>query len=212
MTDDRAQGRPTVWLPAEKLILASASPTRRTLLESASIPVEVVTADIDERGLEAEHPELDPPQLAVHLAEAKASSVSQRHRPRIVVGADQVLELDGTVLHKPGGIDDATRHLRSLSGRTHVLHSAVAIARDGRIVDSFHDSALMSVRHLDEEAISAYLELTSDHGIVSSVGAYQIERFGIHLFSEIEGDQSTILGLPLIPLLQRLRTMGFLSF
>lgn len=201
---------PSPWLPAEPLLLASASATRRDLLASAGLPVETAPARIDERALEAESAGLTPPELARRLALAKAEEVAARHPGRVVIGADQVLACDGRVFHKPADLDGARTHLAEFQGRTHTLHSAVAILRDGGRED-FVETARMTMRPLDGAAIDAYLRLAGK-AVTTSVGAYQLEGLGIHLFERIEGDHATILGLPLTPLLARLRGMGLLAF
>lgn len=205
-------GSPDLWRPATALVLASGSITRRLLLESAGLSPVCDPADIDERSLEAASPAGAPPDLALRLAEAKASTVAQRWLNSVVIGADQVLALDSEVFHKPAGSDEAAAHLARLAGRTHHLHSAVAIAEGGRIVDRFVETARLTMRALNAEAIAAYVALAGPARVTSSVGAYQIEGLGIHLFSRIEGDHSTILGLPLLPLLSRLRQRGWLRF
>lgn len=198
------------WRPSEPLILASGSRTRRDLLASAGLPVEAVPAAIDERAVETEAGDLSPTALALHLARAKAREVAARHPGRVVVGADQVLECDGAVLHKPADLSAAAGHLARLQGRTHALHSAVALVR-GAKEDGFVETARLTMRPLDAAGIEAYLGLAGA-AVTTSVGAYQLEALGIHLFARIEGDHSTILGLPLLPLLARLRAMGLLTF
>ena len=190
---------PSPWLPAEPLLLASASATRRDLLASAGLPVETAPARIDERALEAESAGLTPPE-----------EVAARHPGRVVIGADQVLACDGRVFHKPADLAGARTHLAGLQGRTHALHAAVAVLRDGARED-FVETARMTMRPLDGAAIDAYLRLAGK-AVTTSVGAYQLEGLGIHLFERIEGDHATILGLPLTPLLARLRGMGLLAF
>ena len=199
-----------LWLAPAPLLLASASATRRDLLTGAGLPVETAPARIDERALEAEGGELVPADLARRLARAKAEEVAARHPGRIVIGADQVLECEGRIFHKPADLKAAHAHLARLQGRTHQLHSAVAILRDGRAED-FVETARLTMRPLDAEAIDAYLRLAGV-AVTTSVGAYQLEGLGIHLFERVEGDHSTILGLPLTPLLGRLRGLGLLAF
>lgn len=199
-----------LWLAPAPLLLASASATRRDLLTGAGLPVETAPARIDERALEAEGGEIVPVDLARRLARAKAEEVAARHPGRIVIGADQVLEYEGRIFHKPADLAAAHNHLARLQGRTHQLHSAVAILRDGRAED-FVETARLTMRPLDAEAIDAYLRLAGV-AVTTSVGAYQLEGLGIHLFERVEGDHSTILGLPLTPLLARLRGMGLLAF
>ncbi|SEH67273.1 septum formation protein [Methylobacterium sp. 275MFSha3.1] len=198
------------WTGPDPLLLASTSPTRRLLLESAALPVETAAPDVNERALEAASAGLSPPDLALHLARAKAESVAARHPGRIVLGADQVLDLDGTVFHKPADGASARAQLARLSGRTHALHSAVVLA--GAVEDAFVETARLTLRPLDERAIAAYVDCAGAERVRASVGGYQLEGPGIHLFESVAGDHSTVLGLPLLPLLARLRAAGLLAF
>ncbi|KTS08192.1 MULTISPECIES: Maf family protein [Methylobacterium] len=198
------------WTGPQPLLLASTSPTRRLLLESAALSVETASPDVDERALEAARPGLSPPDLALALARAKAEAVAARFPGRIVLGADQVLDCDGTVFHKPADAEAARAQLARLSGRTHALHSAVALA--GAVADAFVETARLTLRPLDERAIAAYVDCAGAERVRSSVGGYQLEGPGIHLFESVAGDHSTVLGLPLLPLLARLRAAGYLAF
>ncbi|WCS23996.1 Maf family protein [Methylobacterium sp. NMS14P] len=198
------------WTGPQPLLLASTSPTRRLLLESAALPVETAAPDVDERALEAASAGLSPPDLALALARAKAESVAARHPGRIVLGADQVLDLVGTVFHKPADARAARAQLALLSGRTHALHSAVVLA--GAVRDAFVETARLTLRPLDDRAIAAYVDCAGEARVRSSVGGYQLEGPGIHLFESVAGDHSTVLGLPLLPLLARLRAAGYLDF
>ena len=199
-----------LWTGKRPLVLASASATRHGLLESAGIPVDTDPSRVDERALEREAAILAPADLALRLAEAKALDVGRRHPERLVLGADQVLDLDGDVLHKPADRTEALDHLRRLAGRAHRLHSAVALARGGALLDGFIASATLTMRTLGQDALERYLDVAG-HAALSGAGAYQLEGLGIHLFEAIEGDHATILGLPLIPLLARLRGLGCLA-
>ncbi|MCJ2006486.1 Maf family protein [Methylobacterium sp. J-092] len=208
------------WLGSAPLLLASTSPTRRMLLESAGLAVETTAPGVDERAVEAacagpdpgtSSGTLSPEALALRLAEAKAVAVAGRHPGRVVVGADQVLACDGAVFHKPAGLDAARAQLARLAGRTHLLHAAVALAQDGA-VESFVETVRLTLRPLDPQAIATYVALAGAERVRASVGGYQLEGLGIHLFERVEGDHSTILGLPLLPLLARLRAKGLLAF
>jgi septum formation protein len=203
---------PALWTHSEKLLLASTSATRLTLLVSAGLSVETQNAGIDERAVEeaAAHESLDPPALAARLAAEKALAVSRRHPDRVVLGADQVLACDGQVFHKPADRAAAHAQLKRLAGRRHSLHSAGALAIGGQAVERFSETAHLTLRPLTDEAIELYLDLAGPD-VLKSVGVYQLEGFGIHLFEAVEGDHSTILGLPLLPLLAALRRLGCLA-
>ena len=193
------------------LVLASRSPHRLKLLEDAGLAVEAVAASVDERAVEAAvGGELEPSDLASLLAETKAIDVSPRRMGRFVIGADQVLELDGEVLHKVDDMEGARRRLLALQGRTHHLHSAVVVARDGRVVWRGLETASMTMRSLTPAQIGQHLA-EAGSGVLGSVGAYQIENVGVRLFERIEGDWWTVIGLPLLPLLAALREHGALD-
>ncbi|HZY23962.1 MAG: Maf family protein [Microvirga sp.] len=198
----------SLWLGKEPLLLASTSATRRILLESAGLPIAVEAPGVDERLIEAAI-QGSPQDLTSLLAAKKALAVSCRRPARIVVGADQVLALDGAIMHKPEDGAAARRQLARLSGRTHHLHSAFAIAQDGAILRDGFDTARLTMRALDDAAIGRYLDLAGED-VSRSVGGYRLESVGVHLFERIEGDHTTILGLPLLRLLAALRSLGLL--
>ena len=189
-----------LWLAPEPLILASRSASRRLILEAAGIPVDIVPADIDERALELKNPAGTASEVALMLAREKARVIAARFSGRFIVGADQTLVLANRRFSKPVGREAAREQLRALGGRTHELHSAVVVARDGRAVFSHVDIARLTVRSLSDRFIENYLDAAGDT-ILASVGAYQLERLGVHLFERIEGDYFTVLGLPLMALL-----------
>ncbi|WP_210496309.1 Maf family protein [Microvirga antarctica] len=203
----------SVWREAQPLLLASTSPTRRLLLERAGLPVETQAPRIDERAVEGDDAAnaVDPAGLSARLARAKALAVSATQAGRLVLGGDQVLACEGRIFHKPSDREAAFRQLKSLSGRTHVLHSAGCLARDGLVVAEFHARASLAMRPLDDAALDAYLDWAGDRAL-SSVGCYEIETLGVHLFETVTGDHTTILGLPLLPLLADLRRLGCLAW
>jgi len=199
-----------LWRGAAPLLLASTSATRRSLLESAGLRVETEASGIDERAIEQAADAGDAGGIARRLAAEKAVAVSRRHPDRIVIGADQTLACEGRLFHKPADRAAAKAQLAALAGRTHMLHSAFAVAQHGVIVRNGAAEARMTLRALSQEAIERYLDLAGDAAL-QSIGAYQVEGLGIHLFERIEGDHSTILGLPLPPLLAILREMKLLA-
>lgn len=199
-----------LWQSNTPLVLASRSAVRRSLLESAGLPVVVDAADIDERAVESRDGPLAPADTALLLAREKAKAVTGRWPGHIVIGADQTLALGETRFDKPADLAAAREQLRALGGRTHELHAAVALAKDGRVIHSHVDTARLTLRRLTDRFLDAYLETAGD-AVLASVGGYQLERLGIHLFERIEGDHFTILGLPLLPLLGFLRREGHLA-
>jgi len=199
-----------LWLDPAPLVLASRSSARRAMLAAAGIPVELTIADIDERAVEARAGALGASEAAVLLAREKARAVAAQIGGRFVVGADQTLVLGERRFSKPVDRAAAREQLRALSGRTHELHSAVAVARDGRVVFSHVDAARLTMRSLSEKFLDVYLDAMGPDAS-ASVGAYQLEKLGVHLFERIEGDHFTILGLPLLALLAFLRREGRLA-
>jgi septum formation protein len=190
----------TLWRGSRPLVLASQSRARKMLLANAGFQFEAVPADIDERGIAQASKLLAPGDIAGLLARDKARFVSAGRRGHYVIGADQTLSLGERLFNKPDGRVQAADQLRALSGQTHELHSAIAVALDGQIVFETTSVARMTMRPLSGENIRAYLDEAGD-AVTTSVGAYQLEGLGVHLFEKIEGDHFTILGLPLLPLL-----------
>lgn len=190
-----------------QLVLASASPFRKALLENAGVTFTIEPAQTDERAVEEALVDLTPDEVALILAEAKAQDVSSRNNGAIVIGSDQTLSLDGEMLHKAATMDEARRRLLKLSGRTHELNSGVVLVRDGETLWRHMSVARLSMRDLDPGFVGRHLSNVGDK-VLSSVGAYQLEGEGIQLFDRIEGDYFTIIGLPLLPLLAKLRELG----
>lgn len=186
------------------LILASQSRTRINLLAGAGVEFIAEPASVDERALETRMDDQSPPGIAKGLAIAKAEAVSRLFPQAWVIGADQVLALDGKVLHKASDLAAARERLDGLRNRTHHLHAGVALVRAGACVWSDVDRASLRMRAFSETERDAVLALEGE-GVLGSVGAYRLEGPSIRLFSAVEGDYFTILGLPLLPLLAALR-------
>ncbi len=199
-----------LWLADAPLVLASSSKSRRAILASAGIPIEVAPADIDERAIEVEAGGADPGAIAALLAQAKARAVAARQPGRLVLGADQTLALGRQRFHKPADRAAAREQLRVLRGRTHELHSAIALVRGDTVLFEHRAVARLTTRSFSDAFLDAYIEAAGD-AVTASVGAYQVERNGIQLFERIDGDHFTILGLPLLPLLDFLRRQNWLA-
>jgi septum formation protein len=200
----------TLWRGKYPLLLASQSRARQALLANAGIDFEAVAAELDERAVQQASGLSAPGDIAALLAREKALSVSSRRPGKYVVGADQTLALGERLFSKPAGRPQAAEQLRALAGRSHELHSAVAAARNGKILFEAVAIARMSMRRLGEAEMDVYLDQAGE-AVMSSVGAYQLEGLGVHLFERIEGDHFTILGLPLLPLLGFLRSERLLG-
>ncbi len=200
----------TIWRGKDPLILPSQSRARQMLLANAGIAFDAVPADIDERAIQQASGLSTPGEIAGLLAREKALFISSGHPGRYVVGADQTLALGEQLFSKPAGRAQAAQQLRRLAGNRHQLHSAVAVACDGKIMFADVSIAKMTMRGLDDSEIEAYLDQAGE-AVMTSVGAYQLEGLGVHLFEHIEGDHFTILGLPLLPLLAFLRSERLLG-
>jgi septum formation protein len=194
------------------LVLASQSIGRRMLLANAGVPFEALTADIDEDAARVclRDKGLGPAGLAEALADLKALQVSGRRPDDFVIGCDQTLALDnGTMFDKPADRSALVKQLRTLSGNVHTLHSAIVIARDGKIIWRHIEPAKLKMRALSDAFIEHYVDQEGD-GLLGCVGGYQIEARGAQLFSEIDGSHFAIIGLPLLPLLDYFRSQGVL--
>lgn len=202
----------SLWLDPEPLILASGSATRRDMLLAVGIPVEVVKPEIDERAVEKPLVDRGVPadQVAAALACAKALAVSRDRHGRLVLAADQTLTCGGIAFHKPADLAGAARQIAALAGRSHELHSAFVIARDGAPLAEGLEAARLTMRTLQPDFIARYLTVAGPAAL-SSVGGYQLEGPGAQLFDKVEGDHFTILGLPLLAVLASLRDLDCLA-
>ncbi len=191
-----------------ELILASASASRQMLMRNAGLTFSSIPAQIDERAIDTklEQDGAAPEVIALELAKAKAIAVSLLHPEAFVIGSDQTMSLGDRIYHKAKDMAQAHANVLSLSGKTHRLNCGVALAKNGTVIWDTVSIAKMTVRELSADYVSRYLERSGSQ-VLSSVGAYQLEGEGIQLFSSIEGDYFTILGLPLLPLLAQLREL-----
>ena len=190
-------------LVEQKFILASGSAARQSMLEGAGLSFEVYPADIDERRISDDLLAVNAScrlDIALKLAEEKAITVSKQKPDQVVIGSDQVLELDGVILNKAVGKDDALKKLKSMRGKTHRLISGVAVVKNGNVLWSITDQVSLTMRDLSDDDLARYADQAGD-ALTSCVGAYQIEGLGAWLFSKVEGDYFTIMGMPLLPLL-----------
>jgi len=187
------------------IVLASKSASRRAMLDAAGVSYDAQSADLDERAIEARMVEAAPAEVAVALAEAKALAIPEPARP--VLGSDSLVVVDGQRFDKPADRTQAAEHLRFFSGKTMHLHSAAAIARGGEIVWRHADVANLAVRDLSDAFIESYLDAEWPE-VGYCVGVFRIEALGVQLFERIEGDQFTVLGMPLLPVLGALRELG----
>jgi len=192
------------------VILASGSASRRALLAGAGVDAQNIKPLVDEETAKAAFraEDMSVRDQAMQLAEMKAVKVSSSHTG-LVIGGDQMLNLDGVAFDKPVGWDGARAHLQAMSGKAHTLETAIVIAEDGRPVWRQLVRPKLTMRPLSDAFINHYLE-TAGEDILNTVGGYQLEGLGSQLFAKIEGDYFSILGLPLLPLLDYLRTRGVL--
>jgi septum formation protein len=197
------------WCERDPLVLASRSSARRALLEAAGIPLELHPADLDERALERSASSLAPGAVAQLLSREKAKAVARARPGRLVLAADQVASLGVQRFSKPADRTAARAQLYALSGRGHELHSAITFARDEAVLFEHVAVARLTMRPLSDAFLDAYLDAAGS-AATASVGAYQVEGLGIQLFERMEGDYFTVLGLPLIPVLDFLRRRGCL--
>ena len=199
-----------LWIADQPLVLASRSDVRGKILAAAGLRFEIRPASLDERALEAGVKPADAAAAARHLARAKADAVAARLPGRLVLGADQTLARGNHRFSKPRDRAAAAEQLRALRGRTHELHSALALVRGNDMLFAHVGSARLTMRDFTDAFLDDYLDMVGE-GALASVGGYQLEGIGVHLFERVEGDYFTILGLPLVPLLNYLRQSGFIA-
>ena len=195
-----------------ELVLASQSQARQDLLRNAGLVFEAVPAKVDESEmkLSLQAAGASAKETAVALAELKALKISRDFPGHLIVGADQMLECNGVWFDKPADMSHARAHLSALRGKTHMLQNAVCVARSGTIIWHYTNSASLEMRAFSDEFLDEYLQKAGEN-ILSSVGAYQLEGIGSQLFNRVEGDFFSILGLPLLPLIDFLRGHGIVK-
>lgn len=189
------------------IILASKSASRRAMLDAAGVSYDTIPADIDERALEEGIAGCAPGEIAEALSVAKADAVARLNPSRLVLGSDSLVVCDGQRFDKPTSRENAVEHLRFFSGKTMELHSGAAIVRDDTCEWSAQSLAQLHVRDLSEAFIEFYLDAEWPE-IGYCAGAFRIEAMGPQLFERIEGDQFTVLGMPLLGVLGALRELG----
>lgn len=200
----------SLWLADRPLVLASKSAVRHAMLRDAGLVVETMPADIDERAVEQRAATRDPGEVAALLAREKAQAIADRLSGRLVLGADQTLAMGERRFSKPSDRAAAREQLKALRGRTHELHTAVALLRAGAVLFEHREVARLTMRAFSDEFLEAYLDAMGV-AVMTSVGGYQLEKAGIQLFERIDGDHFVILGLPLLALLRFLRHEGCLA-
>ena len=184
-------------LTENKIILASKSKVRKDILEKNNIKCKVIVSNIDEEAIkeslikEGASPEI----ISKNLAEVKAKKVSNLHQEKLVIGADSVINLDNKIISKPQNRDEALEILKKLNGREHFLISSVTIAKNGSMIWNFTDKATLTMKKMADQELKEYLSKISDDALYA-YNVYQIEGEGRALFSNIEGDKDTIMGLP----------------
>ena len=192
-----------------ELILASKSASRRAMLDAADVSYEAIPADVDERAIEKALKGASPPEIAEALSVAKAAALAAQHPDRLILGSDSLVVVDGKRFDKPTSRENAAEHLRFFSGKPLELHSAAALVRGDTCVWSAPSQALLHVRDLSDAFIEHYLDQEWPE-VGFTVGVFRIEAMGVQLFDRIEGDQFTMLGMPLLPVLEALREEGVL--
>lgn len=192
------------------LILASKSQSRRAMLDAAGVQYEAIPAQIDERAVEEGLVDCTPGEVAEALSVAKAAAVATEHPERLVLGSDSLVMCDGRRFDKPESREQAAEHLRFFSGKVMELHSAAALVRGKTCEWSAPSLARLHVRELSDDFIEHYLEAEWPE-VSYCVGVFRIEAMGVQLFDMIEGDQFTVLGMPLLSVLGALRELGELE-
>lgn len=194
--------------PSVPIILASGSESRRVMLEDAGLDFNVFSSDVDEDILKQEMVGLPFEEQVVRLASAKAEQVSLKNQDHIVIGGDQMCICNNIIFDKPGSVEKAIKNLQILSGTTHYQYSGVCIYKNGQSLWQYFEIVEMNMHKLSDEEIKNYVKLENP---IHAAGAYKFESMGCNLFSSVNGSSYTIRGMPLLPLLSKLREMGVVN-
>lgn len=193
----------------QKIILASGSSTRKMLLEASGIDFEIIKSDLDEDKIKNTHPDLNPQELGIKLAIAKAQDISSKYPEAYVIGADQVCFMDGEIFDKPGTLENCITHLEKLRGKEHSQNCSCCIIKDSKVLWQKTEIALLKIKELSDEEIKIYVNQEKP---IYACGSYMLENYGKHLFEYIKGDHDVVLGLPLISLLNQMHKLDLIEF
>tara|TARA_X000000368_G_scaffold104571_1_gene80884 strand:+ start:619 stop:1242 length:624 start_codon:yes stop_codon:yes gene_type:complete len=194
--------------PKSQIILASGSESRKLMLEEAGIEFNVIVSDADEDSLKNKISNLPHSEQVLHLAKAKAQSVSLQNKEAVVIGGDQMCVLKNTIFNKPGNKDKAIENLKLLSGEKHFQNSGICIFRNNKCLWEYSETVELQMHNLSDEEIKNYVEMENP---INAAGAYKFESLGCNLFSSVNGSSYTVRGMPLIPLLNALRELQIIS-
>ena len=194
--------------PSEPIILASGSESRRIMLEDAGLDFKVISSEVNEDILKQQMIEMPFEEQVVKLAMAKAKEVSEQNQDHIVIGGDQMCVCNNSIFDKPGSVEKAIKNLQVLSGTTHYQYSGVCIFKNGEMLWDYYEIVEMNMHKLSVEEIKNYVKLENP---IHAAGAYKFESLGCNLFSSVSGSSFTIRGMPLLPLLRKLREMDVIN-
>ena len=194
--------------PNQPIILASGSESRKIMLQDAGLNFEVITSNVDEDLLKNQMKAVPFEEQVIKLAAAKAIAVSSENLDQIIIGGDQMCVFNNRVFDKPGSVDKAIANLKILSGTTHYQYSGVCIYKAGKPLWEYSEVVELKMHTLSEEEIINYVNAENP---INAAGAYKFESLGCNLFSSVNGSSHTIRGMPLLPLLKKLREMGVIN-
>ena len=194
--------------PKISIILASGSASRKTMLEEAGIEFDIHVSNTDEDKIKKDIASKPFSEQVISLAKAKAKSVSNIYPESIVIGGDQICELNETIFNKPGSKEQAVKNLQLLSGQSHYQNSGVCIYKNSECLWEYSETVELKMHNLTEEEIINYVEIENP---INAAGAYKFESLGCNLFSYVKGSSFSVRGMPLIPLLNALRELGIIS-